>query len=153
MIVRDTLAENNMNIYLDINGVLLTQDGRLANHVHEFLSFVTSRYPTYWLSHNCRGDMKFTENFLKKSFPPELLPITSRVLPTNWVTHKTEAIDFSQPFLWFDDNLKEEDRKVLVNHDVLENRIEVDLWNDPDQLEKFLTHFPHPKESVHKKLP
>jgi hypothetical protein len=138
-----------MNIYLDIHGVLLTEDGRMANHVHEFLSFVTSRYPTYWLTHYCRGNIKETQNFLKKSFSPDVFVITNRVLPTTWTTHKTEAIDFSQPFLWFDDNLKEEDRKVLNSHDVLENHIEVDLWSDPDQLQKFITHFPHPREIQH----
>ena len=38
-----------MNIYLDIDGVLLVNDNNLANHAHEFLEYITSRYPTYWL--------------------------------------------------------------------------------------------------------
>jgi len=37
----------NTNIYLDIDGVLLVNDGNLSNFAHEFLVYVTSRYPTY----------------------------------------------------------------------------------------------------------
>lgn len=46
------------NIYLDIDGVLLANDKYPANHVHEFLEYVLTKYPdtTYWLTTHCQGD-------------------------------------------------------------------------------------------------
>jgi hypothetical protein len=69
-------------------------------------------------------------------------------LPTNWKINKTEAIDFSQPFLWFDDDLFEEEKNELIHHNVLENWIEVDLRKDANHLQKFLISFPIPIELI-----
>lgn len=138
----------NMNIYLDIDGVLLVNDNNLANHAHEFLVYVTSRYPTYWLTTHCRGDIEYTNEFLKRTFPPETLEVTKLILPTNWRTNKTEAIDFSQPFLWFDDDLFEGERADLNKHNVLDNWIEVDFRKDINYLQRFLVSFPIPIDLV-----
>lgn len=47
-----------MNIYLDIDGVLLANDWNAANHANEFLRLVLEKYPdtTYWLTTHCQGD-------------------------------------------------------------------------------------------------
>ena len=47
-----------MNIYLDVDGVLLNHDGTLANHADEFLAaMVHSGHPVHWLTTRCRdGD-------------------------------------------------------------------------------------------------
>ena len=47
-----------MNIYLDIDGVLLANDLNPANHAPEFLRYVLDHYPdsTYWLTTHCNGD-------------------------------------------------------------------------------------------------
>lgn len=60
------------------------------------------------------------------------------ILPTNWDTLKTEAIDFSQPFLWFDDDLFNEERKVLIENNCLDSWVEIDLAKDEYQLKKYL---------------
>ncbi|MEI7838396.1 MAG: hypothetical protein WCI37_01280 [bacterium] len=60
---------------------------------------------------------------------------------------KTRAIDFSQPFLWFDDDLFYEEEQDLIKHDALDNWIEVDLRKDENQLLKFITSFPLPATS------
>jgi len=40
-----------MNIYLDVDGVLLNHDGTLANHADEFLAaMVHSCHPVHWLT-------------------------------------------------------------------------------------------------------
>ena len=101
------------NIYLDIDGVLLVNDNTMANHCHEFLEYVTSHFPTYWLTTHCRGDERLTHLFLTRTFPARTLEIVKKIKPTNWATNKTEGIDFSQPFLWFDDDLFLGERQEL----------------------------------------
>ena len=140
----------NTNIYLDIDGVLLVNGNNLANFAHEFLVCVTSNYPTYWLTTHCRGDIFYTYTFLERTFPAKTLEVAKHIHQTNWRTNKTEAIDFSQPFLWFDDTLYEGERTELFKHNVLENWIEVDFRKDINYLQRFLTSFPIPINIVRK---
>lgn len=44
-----------MNIYLDIDGVILANDKQPALHAKEFLKYITDNYPTYWLTTHCKG--------------------------------------------------------------------------------------------------
>ena len=55
-----------------------------------------------------------------------------KIKPTSWQTAKTRAIDFSKPFLWFDDDLFYEEKETLKKHSALDNWIEVDLAKNPD---------------------
>jgi hypothetical protein len=135
-----------MNVYLDIDGVLLANDYNAANHIHEFLQLVTSRYPTYWLTTHCKGDATTAVERLRQVFEPETMKLITGIKPTNWETAKTEAIDFSQPFLWFDDDLFSEEAIELKKHGVFDNWVEVDLAKDPNQLQKFITSFPLPAQ-------
>lgn len=47
---------------------------------------------------------------------------------------KTEAIDFTKPFFWFDDDCYSEERKVLKENNALNSWIELDLRKYPDQM-------------------
>ncbi|MCA9313318.1 hypothetical protein KDA08_03275 [Candidatus Saccharibacteria bacterium] len=67
-----------------------------------------------------------------------------KIKPTTWDTAKTRAIDFSKPFLWFDDDLFYEEKEALIEHNALDNWIEVDLAKNPDKLRDFLSSFPLP---------
>ena len=136
------------NIYLDIDGVLLVNDNTMANHCHEFLEYVTSHFPTYWLTTHCRGDHNLTQLFLQRTFPAKTLEIVKKIMPTNWQTNKTEGIDFSQPFLWFDDDLFLGERQELERRNLLDNWIEVDFRKDENYLQRFLTSFPLPIDVV-----
>lgn len=130
------------NIYLDIDGVLLANDLQAANHVHDFLEYVTSNYTTYWLTTHCKGDAEHTVRHLTRVLPPETIALLSSIKATNWDMAKTEAIDFSKPFLWFDDDLFDFERIDLEKYGVLDNWIEVDLARDENMLKTFLDHFP-----------
>lgn len=127
-----------MNIYLDIDGVLLVNDSNAANHADEFLRAVIEKYPesTYWLTtHNRKG-----ENRAKEVLTPHLKPVTvdllDKVKPSEWKYLKTDAIDFDQDFLWFDDDLWPNELSVLERHEALQNFMMVDLQKDPDILKK-----------------
>lgn len=135
-----------MNIYLDIDGVLLANEENASNHVHEFLKLVHERFPdsTYWLTTHCRGNAKNAVERLRTVLRPETLELLQTIKPTMWRVAKTEAIDFTQPFIWFDDDLFDDEREDLVKHNALDNWVEVNLSKDPDQLLRFISSFPIP---------
>lgn len=135
-----------LNIYLDIDGVLL--DGEAAaDGAAEFVAYVTSRFPdsTYWLTGRCSGDAEATVRQLAPFFDAESLELLARVKPTSWSIHKSEAIDFAHPFLWFDDVLMPADEEVLERHGVLRSLVLVDLDGEPDALSRLRRTFPAPR--------
>jgi len=127
-----------MNIYLDIDGVLLANDKRVANFSHEFIDHLVKKYPVYWLTTHCKGDAHHTVNFLKMFFNSETIKLLEHIQPTNWDMLKTEAIDFSKPFLWFDDDVFEEEKKILKLNNCFDSWVEVDLGKNENQLAKYL---------------
>lgn len=128
-----------MNIYLDIDGVLLANEKFPANHAHEFLEYLVNNFDVYWLTTHCRGDASQTIEHLRPTLKPSTLEIAKRVKPTNWDDNKTEGIDFSIPFLWFDDELYPEERESLIAHGALDSHVLVDLASDPDRLFRLLS--------------
>lgn len=134
------------NIYLDIDGVLLANDLTPANYAKEFLALVLKKFPdsTYWLTTHCQGDANTPIQHIGHLFDTETVELMRRIKPTTWQTAKTRAIDFTTPFLWFDDDLFYEEKQDLLAHNALDNWIEVDLSRDPNALAKFLTSFPLP---------
>lgn len=137
------------NIYLDIDGVLLANDLNPANHVHEFLEKATgSDYEVYWLTTHCQGDASTAIKRLSSVLDPRTMELLKHVKPTTWDLAKTRAVDFTQPFLWFDDDLFYEEKQDLIKNGVLDNWIEVNLAKDENQLMKFITSFPIPVQTL-----
>jgi hypothetical protein len=135
-----------MNIYLDIDGVLLANDLHTANFAAEFIELVLTKFPdtTYWLTTHCQGDSNVPIQHIGHLFDAKTVEYMKMIKPTTWETAKTRAIDFTQPFLWFDDDLFYEEKQSLIKNGVMDNWIEVDLFKDPDQLAKFMSSFPIP---------
>jgi hypothetical protein len=116
------------NLYLDIDGVLLTaKHTQAAPGVDEFVDFVTQHFMCYWLTTHCKGDsapaLRYLSGFLK---PATVEKLHQAVRPTNWDTLKTEAIDLTSDFYWLDDSPfqaeiaylkihKRADRLVIIN--------------------------------------
>ena len=140
------------NIYLDIDGVLLANERNPARYAHEFLDYVLKHFPntTYWLTTHCKGDAVTPIQHIGHLFDAKTLELMKKVKPTNWDTSKTDAIDFSNPFLWFDDDCFDFERKVLIQHGVLDNWIEGDEGVSFYQLQKFMTSFPLPVDGIKK---
>lgn len=57
-----------MNIYLDIDGVILANDKQPAKFAKEFLKFITDNYDVYWLTTHCKGDADYSVNFINRFF-------------------------------------------------------------------------------------
>lgn len=149
------MSENNStlcNIYLDIDGVLLANDHHAALHVDEFVAKCIKRSKRlYWLTTWCREmDSAPAIRRLKQTDmnPATIELLATHCLPTNWSDAKTEAIDFSQPFLWFDDDCFENERIELKKHGVFVNWIDVWLHKDEHHLQKFVNSFPLPIQSL-----
>jgi hypothetical protein len=138
-----------MNVYLDIDGVLLANDLNEANHVHQFLEqVIKNSHEVYWLTTHCNGDAMTAVKRLRLVFKPETMALIQNIKPTTWETAKTRAIDFTKPFLWFDDDLFFEERQTLEANGALDNWIKVDLYKNPDQLNDFVRSFPVPIETI-----
>lgn len=127
-----------MNVYLDIDGVLLINDKHAAPYADELIQAVFKEYPdtTYWLTtHNWQGENR-AKDVLAPHLKPETVALLDRIKPSEWNQLKTDAIDFSQKFLWLDDDLWDQELRVLEAHRATDNFILIDLSKDPNQLKK-----------------
>lgn len=125
-----------MNIYLDIDGVLLKKDGTLAGHFDEFIEFFVNNHDVYWLTTHCHGgENRAIEHISQNNkISEKTLALLEKIKPTDWYSLKTEAIDFSQEFVWFDDYVMSAERKVLLENDAYMRLHMIDLKRDPDYL-------------------
>ena len=129
-----------MNIYLDIDGVLLANETNAANYADELIQAVLKEYPdsTHWLTtHNWKGENRAKE-VLAPHLKPETVALLDKIKPTVWDELKTDGIDFTEKFLWLDDDLWEDELKVLEKHNATDNFILINLNKDPDQLKTII---------------
>ncbi len=129
-----------MNIYLDIDGTLIHEDlnkfRQPAEGLMVFLQAIRS-YNLYWLTTHCMdGNRTHAQAFLKSVTPEELHTRIDLIKPTTWHTLKTEAIDFTKPFMWLDNDVLKEERTVLREKAIHDKQwlIEVDLVDNPARL-------------------
>jgi len=87
------------DLYLDINGEILTKDGKPANYLLDFLKKATENYNCYWLTTHCKGDAKTAVDYLESRLPDEAMNFIRKIKPTSWNTLKTEAINFDNDFI------------------------------------------------------
>lgn len=137
---------SEVNIYLDIDGVLLANDLHAAAYANEFIRLVLEQFPnsTYWLTTHCQGDPNVPIQHIGHLFETDVVELMKMIKPTTWDLAKTRAIDFTQPFLWFDDDLFFEEKQDLLKHKALDNWIQVDLSKNPNQLINLINSFPIP---------
>ena len=125
---------SNKNVYIDIDGVILTKGVVPALHLDKFLKYVLSKYSVFWLTSRCHGDSKYTLSYLSKFFPEETVNLFRQIKPTNFQVDKTEAIDFNKRFFWLDNEIFESEKTALIKYDKYDSWIEVDLIKNPNQL-------------------
>lgn len=125
-----------MNIYLDVDGVLLKHDGTLASYADEFLTqLIRSGHPVHWLTTRCRdGDAAPVVEVLSRLVQPSTAELLPSIRPTSWATSKLEAIDLATPFIWFDDQPLQFEIDELEECGLLDRWVKVDLVSEPDRL-------------------
>lgn len=97
-----------MNIYLDVDGVLIDYNSIQMPYLREFVKCVFDIAPNsvYWLTMHCKdGSTKMVLNHLKEILDSDIYSMLESVKPTKWDTLKTEGIDLDSDFIWFDDNV------------------------------------------------
>ncbi len=122
------------NIYIDIEGVILTRGGAPAQHLEKFLRYILKNYNVYWLTTRCKGDTKYTLEYLSKFIGPEVAILLKKIRPTNFSIDKTDAIDFQNRFYWLDDEIFASEKNALTKMDKYDSWIEINLMKNPDQL-------------------
>jgi hypothetical protein len=127
-----------MKAYLDIDGVILANDKQVANYADEFIKYIVENYDVYWLTTHCKGNSNYTIELLSRFFDSDTLELLKRIKPTNWQTWKTEAIDFSDKFLWFDDQVFPEEIRTLKVNDRFDSWIQIDLSKNLNQLKTLI---------------
>ncbi len=129
-----------MNIYLDIDGVLIVH-GKSVAHAIEFLEEITTKHSCFWLTTHCRGGENRAPEYLLKMFPAETESTLRKILPADWNALKTDAINFTQDFRWLDDYAMEAEKEILRKNDCFGKYIQVDLKNTPEQLKNLMEVF------------
>lgn len=127
-------ANNAKNIYIDIEGVILTRGGVPAQHLEKFLLYILKNYSVFWLTTRCRGDIKYTIEYLSTFVPAEIIPLLKKIQPTQFSIDKTEAINFNDKFFWLDDEIFTSEKNTLDKHHNYDSWIEIDLMKNPNQL-------------------
>ena len=127
-----------MNIYLDIDGVLLSDaphdHGESTAHSLELLKSLTARHKFFWLTSNCYQGENHVKEVLYPKFPEDARAYIDKIIPTDWTRWKTEAIDFSQDFRWLDDDAYDPELAILAKNNCSDKLIKIDLINNPEQL-------------------
>ena len=134
------LTECDINIYLDIDGVLLGKEHgqvKLASGVYEFLWKALTEYKCFWLTTHCKGDSSTALKYMKKYCDEKTFKLIEKIQPSNFNVLKTDAIDFDSEFLWFDDFLLQSEIEVLHRKERLSSWIQIDTYKNFYDLRAF----------------
>jgi len=129
-----------MNLYLDIDGVLLGKaDSRspeicLALGVEEFLAFALAHFDCFWLTTHCQGRTEEVLRYLERYSLAEFMALAAKVRPTRFRVMKTEAL--AGDFLWLDDAPMQCELDWLSAWNWLDRWIHVDTRHQPDDLRR-----------------
>ena len=128
-----------MNIYLDIDGTMIHEDhwdteNQAAVGLAEFI-IALRPHNTYWLTTHCMdGNPKRARTIMKQYLPIELHADIERIIPTTWNILKTEGIDWTSDFIWFDNDIFPAEWERMRQGREGQQVIEVNLKQNPEQL-------------------
>jgi len=127
--------------YIDIDGVLL-RNGRkgpeLIPGFRQVLLYLKENFDCRWLTTHVRHESGSAGAVAKLA--PYLkgeridCALLEGIGPTKWETLKTEAIDFSGPFIWLDDDPLPIERRILAERGCENNLVTIDWKNRTTRL-------------------
>jgi hypothetical protein len=128
-----------VNLYLDIDGVLLTKRGALAEGAGTFLRWAVERHEPAWISTRTRdGSIRGALRAFHGLLEPSLI---EAVQVARWHTLKTEALPLAaRDWLWIDDEILQTERAALADAGALDRFIRIDVNRNPHALVS-LRHF------------
>ncbi|MBI2598975.1 hypothetical protein HYW40_02050 [Candidatus Curtissbacteria bacterium] len=128
------------NIYIDIDGVILTRGVAPALHLDKFLGYILENYSVFWLTSKCNGNSKSIVKYLSQFLLPQTVTLVEKIKPTSFQLDKTEAIDFNRRFFLLDDELFASEKNTLKKHNNYDSWIEINLMKNPNQLLYLINH-------------
>jgi hypothetical protein len=134
-----------LNYYLDVDGTIITKEHQEALGLNDFLKYLFNSGEVFWLTTHCRYlDTSSVLSYLEQFLEPKNYALVKNIFPTTWNTMKTEAINFSHPFYWFDDYLLEAEIRILQKNMCFEKWIKIDLGkNDQDIMRAATLYYPN----------
>lgn len=139
VLLHEKYLKSKMDIYLDIDGTMLHEDhwdteNQAAAGLAEFI-IALRPHNTYWLTTHCRdGNPERPREIMKRFVAPELHADIDRIKPTVWDTMKTQGIDWSCDFIWFDNDISPFEWEKIEQGTEGQQAIEVNLKLNPKQL-------------------
>ena len=126
-------GDRTVNIYLDIDGVLI-RNGKPTPNCFAFLRWAVANHTPYWLT---TRDPHGSHDGILRAFrlamgaatlPTGIETLLTAIRPTRWRTNKVSAIDVSSDFVWLEDqplpteiellrSLGLLDRLIIINSD------------------------------------
>jgi hypothetical protein len=143
--VRSTGKGDRVNLYLDLDGVILRQADsvagiELAPHAFEFLKWATEFHRPYWLTtrdpHGQHSGVlrAFRLAMGLAALPADIETLLRSIRPTEWSGNKVFGIDLSSNFVWIDDEPLAVEVAALQDHNLLNRLIVIDTNKDDDGL-------------------
>ena len=127
-----------MKLYLDVDGVILGQnhDGDivLIPDIDKILRYSKENFQCYWLTTHGRYSTEDVLSYLapfSKDFEPSIF---AHIEAVRWNVLKTEALDFSRPFIWIDDQPLQAEIQVLRKHACFGNWLFIDTFRNINDL-------------------
>lgn len=139
----NVILKRTVNIYLDIEQVLILNDGHIVPHVKNFLKTITT-HNVYWLTANNGGNNEFELKRLVPLLDNDEINLISLINHCKWDMIRTDAIDFSQPFLWFTHSVDEFEMEDLQRHKCMVNLHIINCTVEPDALKSLAHKLPQP---------
>lgn len=126
-------------LFVDVDGVLLHGDGRLAPHVVRFLTFATSRFACRWLTTHVREQctdavMQHVLRGTPSALRADVRRLAERIEPAGWPKWKTDALPEHGRFVWLDDAPTATELMFLRERGWLDRWVHVDVDEDADDL-------------------
>ncbi len=123
-----------MNVYFDIDGVLLSHAKQVPEGASELLDFATNHCSCYWLTTHCRMGVNKAVDYLAPYYVGDDYANLRKIQATDWYDNKTEALDWDANFVWLDDFAFEFELAELRKRNCLDALLLVDLKKDQELL-------------------
>jgi hypothetical protein len=140
----------DIDLYLDLDGVILRRTGRtefggrtefdVAPGGMEFMSWAIGNFNCYWLTTRSQdGSYEEIERAFRFAIPTtNIAEVTKKLIkairPARWAAAKIDGIDISREFFWLDDNPDQPSVDALEKAGLLERLIIVSTDRRPEDL-------------------